>query len=224
MLKNMMFFHFYIIAIASFCFALPQNPLPAIETPDFSNLISQPVLKTIENNKIVIIQDGNELTKNLIGIASPPKENLKQMANQFVNNLLKGENIFVVADLNDCNSVSVYRSPDAMFINAEIIRQGYGLASSEQTFKHAEQFKQFEIFARQTAKGIWGVQAIITAAVQDSNNIKLSDNDETTVYVTKSGTKYHTKDCRFLRKSSTPIKLSEAKTKYSPCSVCKPPQ
>ena len=43
------------------------------------------------------------------------------------------------------------------------------------------------------------------------------------VYITKTGTKYHTKNCRYLRSSSIKTTLSEAKSKgLTPCSVCKP--
>jgi competence protein ComEC len=46
-----------------------------------------------------------------------------------------------------------------------------------------------------------------------------------TVYVTKTGTKYHQDGCRYLSSSKIPIKFSDAKAKgYTPCSVCKPPQ
>lgn len=45
-----------------------------------------------------------------------------------------------------------------------------------------------------------------------------------TVYVTKSGTKYHREGCRYLRKSKIAVGLAEAKQRYGPCSVCKPPQ
>lgn len=44
-----------------------------------------------------------------------------------------------------------------------------------------------------------------------------------TVYVTKTGSKYHTAGCRYLRSSSIPMALSDAIKYYSPCSVCKPP-
>lgn len=46
--------------------------------------------------------------------------------------------------------------------------------------------------------------------------------DAQTVYVTRTGSKYHRAGCRHLRSSSA-MKLSEAVKKYSPCSVCKPP-
>lgn len=45
-----------------------------------------------------------------------------------------------------------------------------------------------------------------------------------TVYVTKEGKKYHTKNCR-LKHGSTGVKLSVAKKKgYTACASCKPPK
>jgi phosphatidylserine/phosphatidylglycerophosphate/cardiolipin synthase-like enzyme len=47
---------------------------------------------------------------------------------------------------------------------------------------------------------------------------------EITVYITKTGSKYHRSGCRYLRKSCIPISLTEAKRRgYAPCKVCKPP-
>src|SRR5687767_9507619 len=45
-----------------------------------------------------------------------------------------------------------------------------------------------------------------------------------TVYITKTGAKYHKNDCGYLRSSKISINLSEAQDKgYGACSVCKPP-
>jgi hypothetical protein len=45
-----------------------------------------------------------------------------------------------------------------------------------------------------------------------------------TVYITKTGKKYHNEDCRYLRRSSIPISLANAiENGYAPCSVCNPP-
>jgi phosphatidylserine/phosphatidylglycerophosphate/cardiolipin synthase-like enzyme len=51
-----------------------------------------------------------------------------------------------------------------------------------------------------------------------------SGADNITVYVTKSGTKYHREGCQHLRTGGTPIKLSEARARYGPCSRCKAPE
>ncbi len=48
---------------------------------------------------------------------------------------------------------------------------------------------------------------------------------EVTVYITDSGEKYHSKGCRYLKKSSIPISLEEAQVgEYTPCGVCHPPE
>lgn len=48
------------------------------------------------------------------------------------------------------------------------------------------------------------------------------DPQSQTVYVTRTGKKYHRDGCLHL-KSRIPIPLKEAKASYSPCKVCKPP-
>lgn len=49
------------------------------------------------------------------------------------------------------------------------------------------------------------------------------DTPDVTVYVTRTGKKYHRGSCSYLRKSRIPMNLSEAKTRYGPCSRCRPP-
>ena len=45
-----------------------------------------------------------------------------------------------------------------------------------------------------------------------------------TVYVTKTGKKYHRPSCSSLRRSKIPISLEAAKVGYGPCAKCNPPQ
>ena len=67
-----------------------------------------------------------------------------------------------------------------------------------------------------------GVQEVITS-VQE-----LPTAEETlqtgTVYVTKTGKKYHLGSCSSLRRSKIPMSLAEAKKGYGPCSRCNPPR
>lgn len=47
--------------------------------------------------------------------------------------------------------------------------------------------------------------------------------NEETVYVTKSGNKYHRSTCRYVKKSKIAMTKTEAQKKgYKACSVCKP--
>jgi competence protein ComEC len=46
-----------------------------------------------------------------------------------------------------------------------------------------------------------------------------------TVYVTRTGKKYHRDGCRYLAASKSPISLKDAKAKgYTACKVCRPPE
>jgi len=55
-------------------------------------------------------------------------------------------------------------------------------------------------------------------AQQRSSNSK----GDTIVYITKSGKKYHSANCKYLKGIGIPKKLSEVKNKYSPCAKCNP--
>lgn len=47
----------------------------------------------------------------------------------------------------------------------------------------------------------------------------------TTVYITRTGEKYHRSGCRYLSQSKIAISLADAKARgYTPCSVCDPPR
>ena len=46
-----------------------------------------------------------------------------------------------------------------------------------------------------------------------------------TVYITRTGKRYHRDGCRYLASSKIPIILKDAKAQgYTPCKVCRPPQ
>lgn len=51
-----------------------------------------------------------------------------------------------------------------------------------------------------------------------------TEPEEETVYVTRTGSKYHRSSCQYLRRSRMPVSLKEAKQSYDPCSVCRPPR
>ena len=51
-----------------------------------------------------------------------------------------------------------------------------------------------------------------------------TNRNDPIVYVTRTGKCYHRGSCGYLRKSKIPMKLSEARKRYRPCSRCRPPQ
>lgn len=68
--------------------------------------------------------------------------------------------------------------------------------------------------------------AQIKATVQPTATPQITkeDTQEVTVYITKTGRKYHRSGCRYLKKSCIAISLDDAKSEgYGACSVCDPP-
>lgn len=61
------------------------------------------------------------------------------------------------------------------------------------------------------------------AASAEATDQRGSEPEDQTVYVTKTGAKYHRAGCQYLARSSIPMKLKDAAARYSPCSVCRPP-
>jgi len=83
-------------------------------------------------------------------------------ARAFVRNLLAGEFVYVQYDEGlaeddaDGNKVAyLYRAPDGLFVNLEVIRQGYGVAADGYEWQHQSLFRFYERRARADAKGLW---------------------------------------------------------------------
>lgn len=67
------------------------------------------------------------------------------------------------------------------------------------------------------------VQAPLPVAAQPSHAAQ--DPQTQTVYVTRTGKRYHRGGCRYLASSKIPISLKDAKAGgYTPCKVCHPPE
>ena len=76
------------------------------------------------------------------------------------------------------------------------------------------------------AKPLTGPQVGVQDVISSVQELPTADEtlQEGTVYVTKTGKKYHRGSCSSLRRSKIPISLAEAKRRYSPCSRCNPPR
>ena len=73
------------------------------------------------------------------------------------------------------------------------------------------------------SSGSTAKQTII--APTPKNEAPANDKQNETVYITRTGKKYHRGGCRYLRRSKYSISLKDAKAEgYTPCSVCHPPE
>ena len=69
-----------------------------------------------------------------------------------------------------------------------------------------------------------GGNASVVVKASESTDSEPQQSEDTTVYVTRTGKKYHRGSCSYLRRSRIPISLAEAKARYGACSRCSPPR
>jgi len=104
-----------------------------------------------------------------------------------------------------------------IFVNAWLVESGYAqVLTIPPNVRYAERFLGLQREAREEGRGLW--------EQREGDIQKESGSDTTTVFVTKTGKKYHRKDCHYLRYSRIPVTLREAVLEgYEPCKVCRPP-
>ncbi len=191
----------------------------------------QLVERVVDGDTIIVEGVGRV---RLIGVDTPetvhpnrPVEFFGKEASAFAKRLLEGKRVRLEYDQERRDrygrTLAYVYLADGTFVNAEIIRRGYGHAYTRSPFRHMEAFRLFEREARNNRRGLWG------RAVGGSNprasasaEARRPAGGGATVYVTRTGRKYHREGCRFLSKSRIPMKRDEAVERYEPCGVCKP--
>ena len=70
-----------------------------------------------------------------------------------------------------------------------------------------------------------GFLSPISLATPQASPQRAEEPKAETVYVTRTGKRYHREGCRYLVSSKIPMTLKDAKAHgYTPCKVCRPPQ
>jgi micrococcal nuclease len=188
---------------------------------------AQLVTRVVDGDTIVVAGVG---TVRLIGVDTPetvdprtPVQSFGKEASEFTGRMAQGKVVRLEFDVQRKDkyerTLSYAYLPDGTFLNAEIVKQGFGHAYTTYPFRYLEQFKQFEREARAAKRGLWATGQ--TAPVPLASPVAAATTD--TVYVTKTGQKYHRAGCRSLARSQIPMPLAEAAARYGACGICKPP-
>ncbi len=120
----------------------------------------------IDGDAIVVDMNGKEERVRLIGVDTPetvhpqkPVERFGKEASDFTKRMVAGKKVRLEYDWQTRDKYGrllayVYLK-DGTFLNAEIVKQGYGFAYTKYPFKHMEEFRQYEREAREAQKGLW---------------------------------------------------------------------
>lgn len=196
-----------------------------------SDRTSYRVLEVIDGDTIAVEISGSREKVRLIGVDTPETvhpnrivERFGPEASRFVEGLLAGERVRLVLEPAGLTHdkygralAYVYRASDELFVNAEIIRLGYGHVYTRFPFQHMEEFRALEREAREAERGLWG-DAPPPATTAGATGARGG-----AVYVTPAGKRYHLRECRHLSADATRITQSEAEARgLEPCATCAP--
>jgi endonuclease YncB( thermonuclease family) len=240
---------------------------PTIKIPEPKDLIAAKVIRIFDADTILVQIGDVKRRYQLLGVHAPqfnPKDRTPKPfsveSRRFIEQLLLGESVYIqhdsygVRDRQNRRAAYVFRAPDMLFVNLELVRQGYAKHDPKLGSLYNDSFHHYESKAKVLFRGIWNpnTPAIdwtqqqlpvadpdlpsVTRSPTKSSATKGPKSPETNppaspaerpdglvpIYITKSGSKYHKKDCPHLTDSQRPTTREKVKATHKPCKTCKP--
>lgn len=121
-------------------------------------------VKHVIDGDTLLLNNGERV--RLIGVDTPetkhpqkPVEHFGEEAYCFTQRMVEGKEVRLEYDQTRRDRYGrilayVYLM-DGTFLNAEIIKQGYGFAYTKYPFKYLDEFRGYEKEARETGRGLW---------------------------------------------------------------------
>jgi len=229
------------------------TPAKTAEPSNPATTITGKVVGVSDGDTITVLDENKKQYKiRLQGIDAPESSQpFGQTAKQNLSGWVFGKTVKVLIYKKDRYGRelgTVYL--DDKDINLEQVKAGlawhYKKYQSEQSKSEREEYATAETTARTSKSSLWSeVDAIspdewragkrtntaksktnstVDTTASETQRTTATDTKGLTVYVTRTGEKYHRAGCRYLSRSQIPISLSDAKAGYDACSVCNPPK
>ena len=152
------------ISVGLFILRPTQN-----QTNPTQSQINYKVIRVIDGDTFQILYEDQITSVQLVGVNTPettanpnqPPEPYGEQATAFLREFLLDKSIYLRFDVSKRDIHKrllgyVYRSSDGIFVNLEIIREGYGRVDTRYPFKHEDTFTDYESRAKDDRKGLWG--------------------------------------------------------------------
>jgi micrococcal nuclease len=132
----------------------------------FAGSVQGRCIRVVDGDTIVVDLGGRRERVRLIGIDTPetvhpqkPVEYFGKEASEFTRRMVEGKEVTLKFDWQQRDKYKrllayVYLL-DGTFLNAEIVKQGYGFAYTRYPFKYMEEFRRHENEARGKNRGLW---------------------------------------------------------------------
>jgi micrococcal nuclease len=177
---------------------------------------AQLVTSVVDGDTIVVASVG---TVRLIGVDTPetvdprsPVQFFGKEASEFTRRLALGKVVRLEFDTDRTDkyqrTLSYVYLPDGMFLNAEIVKQGYGHAYVKYPFKYLDQFRNYEREAREAQRGLWA-DAAATAEQ------KTPPTAPVRVWVNTASKVYHCPGTRYYGNTSRGSYMTETEARAS---------
>jgi len=123
-------------------------------------------IRVVDGDTIIVRIEKKEERVRLIGVDTPetkhpkkPVEYFGKEASAFTERMVHGKKVRLEYDQDRRDRYGrllayVYLE-DGTFLNAEIVRQGYGFAYTRFPFKYLDEFREYEKEARENKRGLW---------------------------------------------------------------------
>jgi endonuclease YncB( thermonuclease family) len=201
------------------------------------------VVGVIDGDTIEVLHGGSSDRVRLAGIDCPEENQpFGSKAKQATSYLAFAEQVTLHVSGKDKynRTLAEVILPDGRSLNKELVREG--MAWWYRQYSSDPELERLEAEARGRRIGLWrdprpvapwewrhgGAKpstedVLAVPRVAEGSQATAATPQSQTVYVTRTGTKYHRAGCRYLSRSAIPMSLKEAKARYTPCSVCNPP-
>lgn len=170
------------------------------------NLVMQEVQSQIEELK----QSDNEITSEIKEL-SDKKENLNNTLNSKAD---------VQKAIDEYNASKTDYNNQISQLNNDITSLDSDIQSSQKELDEKKAAAEKAAAEKAAAEKAAQEKA---AAEAKANAVSQNDNQSYTVYITNTGSKYHSSGCQYLKKSKIAISKDKAVAQgYTPCSKCHP--
>ena len=168
------------------------------------NLVMQEAQSQIEELK----QSDNEITSEIKEL-SDKKENLNNTLNSKAD---------VQKAIDEYNASKTDYNNQISQLNNDITSLDSDIQSNQKELDEKKAAAE-----KAAAEKVAAEKAAKEKAEAETNVATQSDNQSYTVYITNTGSKYHSSGCQYLKKSKIPISKDKAIAQgYTPCSKCHP--